>query len=232
MSSQSGGGAAANSGVNFQQRVSAWLLASSIAELPIAKTLGLRGETTANTISYEHSGHIDDLKVIWENGQVSYFQIKRALSLSTRPESEFSSAVDQFVRQFIADASRESCYVLAVSSDASGSIRRILRKLLDATRLNPNAMTENPHSKAEADVNCRFHEVVRRSFAAHAIQGMTKDELAEFSRRTYIYVVDVEEGMPHESSAILALAPRVHVPPELVWSLLVKNQGHRALWGN
>ena len=79
MSLKSGGGAAANSGVNYQQRVSAWLLASSIAELPIAETLGLGGKTAINTLSYEHAGHVDDLKVLWEDGRISYFQIKRTL---------------------------------------------------------------------------------------------------------------------------------------------------------
>jgi hypothetical protein len=137
----SGGGAANFGGTNYQARVSAWLFARMLAERPVFP-VGPAGH--AQFVRFETSEPTDDILVGTVEGGHSFVQAKRTISLSSSPQSEFTSVVSQFVRQFLRstssqlvrpwshklEASRDRL-VLVTSSDSPDTIRLNLLQLLE-----------------------------------------------------------------------------------------------------
>jgi hypothetical protein len=92
----SAGGAATHGGINFQDRVAAWVLVRMLAERP-AVPVGPNGVPA--DLRFETPEPVDDLLIGTTEGSHSFVQAKRTIRLSDSPHSEFAAAVDQFVRQ-------------------------------------------------------------------------------------------------------------------------------------
>src|SRR5260221_1307688 len=98
ISKKSGGGAATQGGINYQNRVAAWVCVAMMAERPSAPI----GPTAPPIyVRFETQEPTDDLLVGTLDGHHAFAQAKRTISLSAAASSEFASVVGQFVRQYL-----------------------------------------------------------------------------------------------------------------------------------
>lgn len=220
-----GGGSATNAGIDFQQRVAAWLFVCMLLDNGDEWGMEAAHGRHMRSVAFETGQPIDDIRVGYDDAVFVYVQAKRTISLSSVASSEFVKVIEQFVAQFRGSISVQDCYVLATSSEASNKIIRELRKLLSSVRLDKEGYIQNPLSRSEADTLRIFREVVHSAFRSKADRDMSESEFAEFAARTHVEVFDVESGMPQERAAI-ALLGSVYtnkVQPGLLWSQLITN---------
>ena len=142
---RTGGGAATQSGINFQNRVAAWICVNILAERP---ALPIGPQSTATYARFETAEPVDDILVGSASGSHGFIQAKRTLALSGAEDSDLASAIDQFVRQYVSvggtpdtrpwhsrplDTSKDM-FVLATTPESSASIRVDLAAVLNRLR--------------------------------------------------------------------------------------------------
>ena len=161
--SNGGGGAATNSGIDFQQRIAALVLSHMLVDVNNYSALQLGDELNVNEVRFETNNNIDDLVLQTTSGRV-LIQAKRSLSLSDSTNSEFSAVLKQFVAQYVDDNANTDTYLLATSSRSSQRITKELRKLTEAARLNETGSTDNPLTKAEEEVLGKTRGVIQAHY--------------------------------------------------------------------
>ncbi len=147
MTKKSGGGAATAAGMDFQNRVAAWVATHILAEKDATPPWDLHAETILEWLRCEPEQPVDDLVVGTSANGLVFAQIKRTLQLSKTEDSDLASALDQFVRQFLECRTRHTGslpfnrpldpardrLVLITSSTSSAPVcvylREVLRKL-------------------------------------------------------------------------------------------------------
>lgn len=216
-------GAGTNSGIDYQQRVSALFLAYMFSGLDIADILNMHDSLVVQEIHFETDNPIDDLNIICQNDNILLFQIKRALSLSNNPESEFYKTIAQFVRQFVRHKRYSTKYILVTSSDASKKILKELKKILESIRLNDVSFAQNPLNDSEANTYEKYLYLFQHIFTQETRANPSTKDFIEFSKLTYITCIDVEQDMPLEKAAIMILKSKGVFSPGIIWSLLIKN---------
>src|SRR5689334_2333593 len=92
----SGGGAATQAGINYQNRVAAWVAVHVLAEKS-AHPIGPASQATY--VRFETGEPVDDVLVGTADNRHAFVQAKRTIELSVKTKSEFASVTDQFVRQ-------------------------------------------------------------------------------------------------------------------------------------
>src|SRR6266480_4701625 len=112
------GGSATNVGIEYQQRISAVVLLATYLQLDLALFLQATTKLLPKTVAFETSDAVDDLRIDCESGDTLYLQIKRTISLSEQPESEFVKSVRQFARVFLGtpNTNRESLHLVLVTT--------------------------------------------------------------------------------------------------------------------
>ena len=73
---------ATNAGIDFQQRVSAYMMILMEFDMDISLALQVNKSNTINEINFEDCESIDDLVITLDSGKKLYFQMKRTISLS------------------------------------------------------------------------------------------------------------------------------------------------------
>jgi len=214
------GGAATNAGIEFQERVAAWCLVIMHCGSDPRALMDLPDVGRISAIRFEAETPIDDLVLVTEEAGSIFFQVKRRVSLSAALGSNFVGTLTQFVREYVTRGGRGN-YVLAVAPDASNTVRTTLRKLLDLLRLDPDAWTAVPLSRADARCIATYSSVVGGLFKAHPHAVYDSATLIEFSRRVFIREFAVNTGQGHETAALTLLGKNARVPPELVWTYLI-----------
>lgn len=220
MGAGSGGGSATNSGIDFQQRIAALVFSHMLAEMESFDILRLGENVIVTEIGCETADEIDDIVLATTRGRV-FIQAKRALSLSDKPNSEFSKVIKQFVSQFIKSDIETDTYLLATSSCASQRITRELRKLSEAARLNELGNTKNPLTKAELDVFGRTRRMAEATYRTITGNCLSDRDWQKIFKRIRVAIVDIDEGSPHESAVMLLLASKSRIAPSLLWGSLV-----------
>jgi hypothetical protein len=144
MNSLNAGGAAAQAGINYQNRVAAWLAVRILAERDATPLWGLSAASTLEFLRCETEQPVDDVMVGTSDGGHAFIQVKRSLNVESAIESRLGSAVTQFVRQLVAyrnpnegsrswerplEAQRDRL-VLVTSSRSPASVRDALPSLL------------------------------------------------------------------------------------------------------
>src|SRR5688572_17993027 len=161
MPRESGGGAGASGGFEFQHRVAAWIAVRVLAEEAASPPFDMSAAWTAEELHCETQQSIDDVRVVFSSGATADAQVKRSLSLSDKLNSVFSDAVGQFTGQFI--ALRKSLpagqaidpqfrrFVLVVSPAAPATLRVDLRSLLQILMTTPPSrpLSESPRNAGE-----------------------------------------------------------------------------------
>lgn len=216
-----GGGAATNSGIDFQHRVGALALIVMATDILDLSLVGLGGvEERPSEVRFETGDGIDDIVLIVPSGRV-LIQAKNTLSLSTGEESDFAKVIRQFVRQSRDGSSGDDRYVLAVSPGASSKIRLDLKKLCESIRLNESGGDKNPLTKNERDVLDIVNAHIDREFKS--LTGAACDDAARTAllRKMHVETLDVADGGVTERLAVTALAPVAVTDPTLLWRNLV-----------
>ncbi|MFJ4591971.1 MULTISPECIES: hypothetical protein [unclassified Kitasatospora] len=214
------GGAAAHSGIDFQQRVAALAMCHMLCDLADLSLLGLDGAGRVEELRFETEDEIDDLVLVGPG--VRYFvQAKNTISVSAAPTSDFGSVLGQFVRQYVTDSRPGDVYLLATSTEASARVRRELRKLTEAARLSRSSSAELPLNGAERDVLEKTEGLVRAHYETATGRAITAVELREILARIRVSSLDVREGGSLESAALLMLSVRSAIGPRLLWGGLI-----------
>lgn len=100
--------------MDFQHRVAAWVAVRILAEKDATPPWNLPEGTTLEWLLCETDQPVDDLLVGTSANGLVFAQIKRTLQLSRAPDSDLASALDQFVRQFIACQSKTPGHSLGI----------------------------------------------------------------------------------------------------------------------
>ena len=95
-------------GFSFQDSVATWAAVGILAEQAVTPRWGLEPTTFFTEVRCETGLPVYDLMVATSADGAVYLQVKRALRLSERPDSDLASAVDQFVRQYLTQRSGPS----------------------------------------------------------------------------------------------------------------------------
>ena len=217
----SGGGAATQGGIGFQNHVAAWVCVMMLAERPAtpigpaARPIYLRFETPEPT---------DDLLVGCSDGSHAFGQAKRNLNLSTASNSEFASVVEQFVRQYISTRNGSGPrpwqrplnplrdrLVLTTTNRASTPVRGHLRAVLDRVRglvagqpLSDSAVNQDEKEALEIVLG---H--IRRIWTAVQNENISEAEALGVLKLMYVVTLDVEADDAGEREALSLLAMAV-----------------------
>ncbi|EFH86380.1 hypothetical protein [Ktedonobacter racemifer] len=133
-------GSATNAGIDYQQRVAAWLLVALLFGKDISRDFGgLNNNSPIKNVAFETNDSVDDLKAELNDKSVVYLQVKRSINLSTNVNSDFHKTMKQFIKQFVSHKHSKNYFVLATSSDTSSKVSKDLFKILESIRLNPHS---------------------------------------------------------------------------------------------
>ncbi|AOY06235.1 hypothetical protein [Bacillus subtilis] len=213
-----------NAGIDFQQRVSAWILINMAIEMDLSLSLDAEKEAIIKKVELESDDEIDDLVVTLLDDRKMYFQMKRTVSLTQSENSDFYKALSQFIKSFSNDSDSASSYVLVTSSKASSPIKEHLRKIFNSVRLNPLTFLSNPLTQSEKDSFDKFKKLSQDIFEEVNGKQMTEEEFLKLLTKVYIVVLDIEDGMPFEKVVLLTIHNHINAKtPHLFWSFTIKS---------
>jgi hypothetical protein len=218
-----GGGSATNSGIDYQNRISAWFLVSHYSDFNISKTIDFEKDILIDSIHFETNDFIDDIKIVSKEITI-YCQIKRRIhSLSESKSSDFHKSIKQFITSFINNYSIDNIYVLVTTSESSNKIKKDLRKILTSIRLNDSTFSDNPLNKSEEETLKSFRTQFFHVY--QAITGKKTDEIVfnKFCKQVYVSIIDLEDGSTNIGAALMLLRSKGFNNPELIWKLLISN---------
>jgi len=217
---KSGGGAATNSGIDFQQRVASLFVLSMGLELDVANLFEKTECLKINSVSFETNDCIDDI-VLYHDSYKSYLQVKRKLSLSDQTNSDFYKTIEQFVLEYKQSLNANDCYVMVTSTDTSKKILSELKNITDSSRLNDKGLELNPMSKSEKDTYNKFLSCVNCITKRNALNSLSNEEVKLLLKRMYIISLDLESGGAYESAFLTSIACSLTTNPKLIWSLII-----------
>ncbi len=215
-----GGGAATNSGIDFQQRIAALVLVHILADIKNYHSLQLGEDVDVNELRFETNDSIDDLVLITTGGR-AFIQAKRSVSLSDNVNSDFSKTLRQFVNQYATDHINTDMYILATPSTSSGRITKELKKLTEAIRLNETGGKENPLTKTEKEVLEKTRSLISRHYRRKTGKPISDEVFYLIFKKIHIAVLDIQEGSAHENAVLTLLAGKTNVSPHLLWRNLI-----------
>lgn len=118
------GGSAADAGVEYQRSVAAYTVAFGLAGVPVAG-FGPAGDLAiVRSVSLETNDAVDDIRIQFVTGAVSYLQAKRVLSAGKQLDAALNQWALAGLREL--DVGREHLVIVA------GSLRGVARHLSDA----------------------------------------------------------------------------------------------------
>lgn len=213
-----------NVGIDYQQRVSAWVTINMLIEMDLNISFKLGCETYIRKVEFESEDIIDDLVVTTTNNEKIFFQMKRTASLTIGEDTDFYKAIFQFVKDFAVNGAEDRKYVLVTSSHTSKPVKESLRKILDSVRLNPTTFIENPLTKSESESYTKFKNLIENIFLNVRGKPISDTEYQSLITKIYIQVLDVEDGMQFERAILLTIQNKVnHKAPEEFWALAIKS---------
>lgn len=211
-----------NAGIDFQQRVSGWILFNMVVDMDLANSIDVKENTYIKKVAFETRDIIDDLVITTKDNEKLFFQMKRTTSLTKSEDSDFYKAINQFVRQYIQEGKSLNNYILVTTSNTSNPIKNDLRKILESIRLNPLTFIENPLNKSEKSVFNRFKNLIKEIYKKVTSEEMSEQQFLEFSSKLIISILDIEDGMAFEKSVLIALSSKINtVSPQFFWSFLI-----------
>jgi hypothetical protein len=221
------GGAATAAGMDFQSRIAAVVLAHMLTNMRGLNILGLEGEQTIESMGCETTNAIDDLRITTTDGLI-FVQAKRTISLSDRPESDFSSVIKQFAQQYLQRSAGSEVYVLATTSDASSRITRELRKMTEAARLDKSWKWEGVLNSSELNTLSITRTLIKRHLEELNTKVATDAQIREIFESILIGVVDIELNSLQEKALLVLLSEKSNIRPDLLWSALIALAAHLA----
>lgn len=212
---------ATNAGIDFQQRVSAFMMILMEFEIDISMVLQLNSNGKIVELNFEACENIDDLVMTLESGGKIYFQMKRTISLSESEDSEFYGVCTQFVKQYLTQNSSDLAYILCTRSEASSTITVKLKRILEGIRLAQDFKIISDLNKEEKNIFDKLCNNIKKIYKNIKQQDISNQELLELILRIYVEIFDVERGEEYEKNIKLILFNKVHVDVELFWQALI-----------
>lgn len=201
------GGKAEAAGSEYETLVAAWYCARILASVAGQPPLDLSAGTRIVSLRCQTDAPVDDINVGTSDGGIAFVQAKRTLHLSDKADSQFASALNQFVLQHKAcaegnaahlwdrplDATRDRL-VLATRGASSSKITEILPRLLRAVRdrTDIDLLSEAQTSQADREVALVVERHITRSWKAICGTAPTRSDLGSIFRLMRVQVLDVE----------------------------------------
>ncbi|WP_332764683.1 hypothetical protein [Pseudomonas koreensis] len=220
MIKKSGGGAATNSGIDFQQRTAAFFTLSMALDLDCSRILDRNDITKIVKVSFESDDAIDDI-VLTHDKSKSYLQVKRKLSLSDNKQSEFYKTIEQFVRQNKISQNKEDCFCIATSRDSSRKILSELKKLTKSARLAQDNLSSSPLSQSEHAVLGTVYKCINKAYDDNNLKHPTDLDRENLLAKMHIIELDIESGGAYENAFLISIATQLSTNPDLVWNMLI-----------
>jgi hypothetical protein len=215
-----GGGAATNTGIDYQQRLAAYFLIQMLLDLDSLSVIGLDGIFPITEVSFESSACIDDIVIKTNNGTL-YIQAKRNISMSDNADSEFQKTIKQFVGQYLLNPNANDKYILATSSGSSSKIKQDLRKILESIRLNDTGFQSNPLNQSEQEVYAKLKNCVSASYKGVLNKDIFDAVITSILKKVHVAIADVQQGQPLEGAILTVLTSKSKVRPELFLSATI-----------
>lgn len=212
---------ATNAGIDFQQRVSAYMMILMEFDMDISLALQLNRNDKIKGLNFEACNNIDDLVITLDSRKKVYFQMKRTISLSDSPDSEFYGVCEQFVKQYLKQDENDIAYILATRSESSKSITVKMKRILEGIRLaNTLQIIEelNQEERTIFDKMCSNFKTIYKNIKKLTISD---EDLLNIFLRTYIELFDIESGEEYEKTIKLILFNLIDVDIELFWRTLI-----------
>lgn len=213
---------ATNAGIDFQQRVSAFMMILMEFEITISNVFNIiNADKKIVKINFEACESIDDLVLSLESGESIYYQMKRTISLSTETSSEFYKVCRQFVSQSKKNKTYDLAYVLMTRSEASGAIVQKLRRVLDGIRLSRSFDFLSTLNKDENEAINKLLSNIKMIFKTDYNEDITDEKLLELCMKIYIETLDIENGEAFEKYVYLLLYDKLQIDPIIFWNALI-----------
>jgi hypothetical protein len=209
------GGAAAAGGIQFQSYGAAWLgvkVLTASSKLPWMLPEG----TVIRRVECEQEAEVDDVLLRLSDGGTVYLQFKHGLTLG----GEFDKAIAQMVQQYhAAGFSGRDRLVIFTDLTASGTVRSVIKNLLDSLREDPGLALAK-HLTNEADQKAFLS--LRTSVEACWPGGVPlpdENDLRRFLLSVHVSAIDLQA--PETVAQHLELLGRVTDREKDVWMRLV-----------
>lgn len=219
--------------MDFQARVSAWAAVHILAEESREPPFGLAAPVVR--MACEVAQPVDDLVLVAGDGSAAFVQVKRTVNLSVSPGSPLSSAVDQFVRQFLewrtaketevpADPA-QGLLILAVGTGTPSSVRVTLREALDRLgKLPGDEISPAGLNREQRRALGVVAAHVRTYWVAETGSDPGDDDIRALMRLVKVQAVEVGQGERDEEGAKSILRSSVlrsRDQASQAWSLLI-----------
>lgn len=212
---------ATNAGIDFQQRVSAYMMLLMEFDMDISLALQLNRNDKIVGLNFEACESIDDLVITLDSEKIIYFQMKRTISLSDSETSEFYGVCEQFVKQHLKQNKNDIAYILATRSESSKAITVKLKRILDGIRLANNLQVIEDLNQEERNIFDKVCENIKKIYRDLKKEDITEECLLDILLRTFVEIFDIENGEEYEKSIKLILFNLISVDVELFWRTLI-----------
>lgn len=189
MAAKSGAGASVSSGADYQARIGAYLLATSICNASSA----IAGERKISALGFETTEKVDDINVSLSDGAAIYIQTKANIQYSLAVDSQLRSVLGQFQQQHQTRPNDADQFHLVTTGKSSRKIIYDMRAALEAFRLGP----EQPFRKDQpAALVQLIDELLAAVQELQAQSGGTPNGEAARAvlRKTFVFALDVDGG--------------------------------------
>lgn len=237
---RTGGGAATQSGTDYQNRVAAWASVCILAEENATLRWNLPSYTSFQYIRCETEQPVDDIMIGTSDGGFVFIQAKRTINLEKSSSSALASTIRQFVKQFVAyrDATGEQPWerplnpaadrlVLATGTLSSLPIRETLGLVLDRLRtLIPEqplecAATNEDEHRALLVMRNHISNIWNEEYGGQP----TDDEVRQLLSLIWITTLDVDEDGSQEIEAKSLLKSSIirdNKEAESAWNTIIQ----------
>lgn len=212
---------ATNAGIDFQQRVSAYMMMLMEFDMDISLALQLNRNDKIEGLNFETCESIDDLVVTLDSGKKIYFQMKRTLSLSDNSDSEFYGVCVQFVKQYLKQNRDDIAYILATRSETSKAIALKLKRILEGIRLANNLHIVENLNQDERKIFQIIRNNIKSIYKDLKNEDISDEVLLNIFLRIYIEIFDIESGEEYEKTIKLILFNLIGVDVKLFWNTLI-----------
>ncbi|MBL8190653.1 MAG: hypothetical protein JNK38_21720 [Acidobacteria bacterium] len=242
------GGAAAHAGIGYQDRVAAWMCVQILAEQEASPLWGWPADSTLEFIRCETEQPVDDAMVGTSHRGLAFINAKHSVIASRSEDSDFASALSQFVRQFLASTNQSKGsrpwerpldtkldrFVLATSSESSAPVKDDLPVVLDRIRslLSWQGLDDAAKTQPEREVLAKVKSHLQRFWHTHSGTRPTEQEIIKLLCLIRIQVLDVHAEGSQEREAKAILRTSVLQNPEqadTAWNTLIQTC---ALWAS
>jgi signal recognition particle GTPase len=210
------GGAAVHLGIGYQDCVAAWMCVRILAEQEAHPLWDWSANTTLTFLYCETDQPVDDILLGTSQHGLAFINVKRTVTASLVGDSDFASALSQFVRQFITlknqprgsrlwerPLDEKLDRFILITSAATAAVKKHLTTVLERIRslnigqeINDAAKTED-----ERDILGKVKSHVQEVFVQSTGEPTSEQELIGFLRLIRIEVLEVETNGTHEREA-------------------------------